>query len=102
MGGCGQITIFTMTWAILIGICMLFIHIVSWKDPQVTQITIVTLASAWIVLANLIAFLLFTMDKCFAITKATQISEALVCYIFCIGGVVGGWLALIVTCYKPP
>ena len=91
-----------MTWAVLMGICMLFIHIVAREDPNRTNITIVALASAWIVLANLIAFLLFTMDKCFAISKAAQLSEALVCYIFAIGGVVGGWLALIITCYKPP
>merc|ERR1712224_815283 len=90
-------------WMVLIGICMLFVHIVAREDPNREQLTFIALTICWIVLVNLIAFLLFATDKCFALTKsATQISEALVCYIFSLGGVVGGWLALIMTCYRPP
>lgn len=91
-----------MVWLVLIGICMLFVHIVAREDPKREQVTIVALIVAWIVLVNIIAFFLFTMDKCFALTKVPQISEALVCYLFVLGGVVGGWLALIITCYKAP
>jgi len=37
MGGCGQVTIFTMVWMVLIGICMLFVHIVAREDPIVNN-----------------------------------------------------------------
>jgi len=52
MGGCGQITIFTMTWLVLIGVCMLFIHIVAYKDPNRQEITMVALAVSWILLVT--------------------------------------------------
>lgn len=81
---------------------MLSIHIVAREDPKRQKIILVALSGAWIILSNLIAFIVFIIDKFQAFNNQPRMSEALVQLLFFLGGVAGGWLALCLTCYKPP
>ncbi|XP_002127715.2 uncharacterized protein LOC100178566 [Ciona intestinalis] len=102
MGGCGQVVLFLMFWFVMMGICMLTMHIVARSDPHRQTLMIIAVSCAWIGLANIFAVAVFIIDKYQSFNKQPRLSEALVHTQFALGGVVGGWLALCMTCYRPP
>ena len=97
-----QVTVYTMFMCVVMGVCMLALHIVANSHPNRTTIITVGMAAAWIALANVFAFTAFVIDKCHAFNSQPRMSEALALTHFAFGGMAGGWLAMAITCYKPP
>jgi len=85
----------------MMGASLLAIHIVAREDPKREVIILLTLAGSWILMSNLFSFLTFIVDKYHAFNGQPRTSQALVLFQFMLGGVIGGWLGLCLTCYKP-
>lgn len=97
-----QVVVYIMFMSLMMGACMLALHIVARTDPNRLTVIMVGLAVAWIGLSNMLALALFIIDKYDAFNSQPRMSESLALTHFAIGGVLGGWLALCLTCYKPP
>lgn len=102
MGECGQVMVFLMAWSVMIGVGMLVIHIVAKHDHNRQTVQMVALGVGWIALSNLFAFTFFVIDRFRLLAGAKQMSYTVAVTLIAIGGVVGGWLGVCLTVYKPP
>lgn len=102
LGGLSQVIIFLMMWCVLMGVSMLSVHLVAQVDPNRSVIIIIGLAISWIALSNVSAVIIILADRFLVLGDQARISEGLLQIQFLLGGVFGGWLALCITCYRPP
>ena len=94
--------VYVMFICVVMGMMMLTLHIVARNDPNRGTIIALGLSAGWIALVNVFALVAFVVDKYHAFNSQPRMSEAFALTHFALGGVVGGWLALCFTCYKPP
>jgi len=102
MGTLGQLLVFMMCWLLIMGIMMIFVHIVTKHTVNNQVVMAISMGIGWIAISNLMCFTCFFIDKVKVASGSQQIENTVPIALMGIGGWLGGWLGVCLTVYKPP